>query len=254
VTTPGTSSTDFGTSRSRSARAATCHENAGEAGAGCFRPETVAGTLLATPGNVIVDRSAKIPREAQIRSISSRRAFLHAGTAALAFALFPRLARATLARGLSLEELAHASDNALVGTVLDAHCSWAVVARQRSIVTDTRMRVEEVLAKRNPDSSEVLVRTLGGAIGRMGERVDGQPRFSVGERAVVFLLTPTEGSRFVAGWAQGHYPLRADARGVRKLAPSPGLPELLRREGSAVQRLSGLELSAAREAILEVLR
>ena len=39
--------TDFGTSRSRSARAATCHEGAGEAGASCSRLEKCRGAYAA---------------------------------------------------------------------------------------------------------------------------------------------------------------------------------------------------------------
>jgi hypothetical protein len=49
--------------------------------------------------------------------------------------------------------------------------------------------------------------------------------------------------------AQGHFPLRADTKGVLKLAPSPDLAELVRPDGSAVARLSGQTLSVCQRLI-----
>jgi hypothetical protein len=163
-----------------------------------------------------------------------------AGAAAGAFS---GTASATVVRALSLPALVQGSRRVVVVTALDAESHYEELGRRRRVVTDTRVRVEDVLAKAPTNERELMVRTLGGAIGRLGERVHGQAQLRLGEVCVAFLLEGPDGLHYVNGMAQGHYPLRERA-GLR-LERSPDLPEILDFESSAVKALVGSQLGEA---------
>lgn len=175
------------------------------------------------------------------------------GAAALGFGelCLPRLARATLFRGLSLEELAQTSQLIVLGTALEADSHWETLGGRRRIVTDTRVRVDDVLEKGSPDS-EVMVRTLGGTVGDIAALVPGEALLNLHERAVLF-LSPQARVQRVTGMAQGHYPLLVDAKKTWRLTPSPRGAELVGKANLAVKRLTGLELPQARALIREAL-
>ena len=150
-------------------------------------------------------------------------------------------------RALSLDALVQSSRRIVVVTALSAECHFEELGRRRRIVTDTRVRVEEGLAKADGVESELLVRTLGGAVGELGERVHGQAQWVTGEPCVAFLLQGPDGLHYVNGMAQGHYPIRGAAR--RLLAQSPDLPDIVNFDGSAVKALVGSELGLARDRV-----
>jgi hypothetical protein len=149
-------------------------------------------------------------------------------------------------RALTLDSLVQGSRRILVVTALGSECHFEDLGRRRRIVTDTRLRVEEGLAKADGVERELLVRTLGGSIGELGERVHGQAQLVIGEPCVAFLLQGPDGLHYVNGMAQGHYPLKS-AR--RLLTQSPDLPEILGYDSSAVKALVGSELGAARDRV-----
>jgi hypothetical protein len=177
----------------------------------------------------------------------TRRCFLGS---ALGFAtvLKAGAADATLARGLTLHELAAASGHACVATPLEAHCEWATFGNNRVIVTDTRVRVEESVW-REPPGRELIVRVLGGRIGTLGEHVDGQARLVLGEPGVFFLIGSSDALQFITGAAQGHYPLKRDDQGAARLTPSPFLPTLVKPGQAAIERLRSRTVPEARELI-----
>ena len=173
----------------------------------------------------------------------SRRGLLVGLASGAVASTFGSNASATVMRALTLASLVQGSRRVLVVTALDAESHFEELGRRRRIVTDTRVRVEEGLAKAEGTDRELLVRTLGGAVGRQGERVHGQAQWITGEACVAFLLQGPDGLHYVNGMAQGHYPLRGS--GLRQLHRSPDLPEILNFETSAVKALVGSELSAA---------
>jgi hypothetical protein len=183
----------------------------------------------------------------------NRRALLKASLAGVLLVTHTSSSQAALSRGLSLEQLARKSDRTLLVTPLEAWCSWVVIRGRRAIVTDTRVRVEERLGRRVADDGELLIRTLGGVIGDLGERFGGQPEFRTGRAGLVFLTSQSDVA-FVTGMAQGHYLLRRDERGVERLSPSPHFPKLLDTHGSAARRLAGADLPVARRLISEALQ
>ncbi len=176
----------------------------------------------------------------------SRREWL-LGALALAVSGTTRPAGATLLRGLTLPALVARSQRVAVIEPLSASCRYALIGGRRSIVTDTLVRIHELWG--DGAERELVLRTLGGRLDGVGELVHGQPQLSPGERGVAFLTLGRSGREWWAtGMAQGHYPLRAaDPSWI--LQANRGLPSLVDVEHSAVRRLVGRELGAARELV-----
>lgn len=138
----------------------------------------------------------------------------------------------------------------MVISALAAESHFEELGRRRRVVTDTRVRVEETLAKGGSVERELMVRTLGGSIGRLGELVHGQARLRMGEQCVAFLLKGPDGLHYVNGMAQGHYPLSSEK--LRRLLMSPGMPKIVDYDHSAVKELVGTELGRAAARIREL--
>jgi hypothetical protein len=154
---------------------------------------------------------------------------------------------------LSLNELVSASAHVVVATAGESRSVWEDLPGGRRIVTYTRFQVERSIGGASPGEA-VEVRTLGGVVGSIGQAVTGDAKIAKGERALLFLasLAKTEKGFVVAGMAQGHFPLRADAKGTVRLAPSPNAGSLLPRPGpviSAREELVGADLEGAAQRI-----
>lgn len=182
-----------------------------------------------------------------------RRGFVRVATAGALGLLASRSALASLARALPVEELIGRSQHVLVGEPLDTESVWEQVGQRRHIVTYTRVRTLELLAGADPHQDELLVRTLGGRVGDLGELVHGEAVLEVGARGVLFVM-PTRGVLACTAMAQGHYPLLHDAAGIERLRRSPEALELLAEEGSAVRRLNGLQVTEARALLRSAVR
>jgi hypothetical protein len=150
-------------------------------------------------------------------------------------------------RSVSLSVLTKGSRGVAIVTPLTAESHYEDLGRRRRIVTDTRVRIEESIAKAEGMDSELLVRTLGGSVGDVGERVHGQVQWALGKPCVAFLLQGPDGVHYVNAMSQGHYPLIE--RAGRRLTTSPDLPEILDADSSAVKLLAGSELGKARNLI-----
>ncbi len=178
----------------------------------------------------------------------ARRALLAAGVCGLGALLLPRMAQATLFRGLSLPELVKASELIVLATPLDASSHWEMLGGRQRIVTDTRVRVEDVVAKNAPSDGELLVRTLGGTVGERAALVYGEAALFLNQTSMLFMLRDA-GVLRVTGMAQGHYPLFADANRALRLMQSPHPPELVGDAEPAMHILPGQELSRARALV-----
>ncbi len=177
-----------------------------------------------------------------------RRALLGAGACGLCALLLPRRAEASLFRGLSLLDLSQVSELILVATPLSASSHWETLGGRRRIVTDTRVRVEDVVAKSVPADGELLVRTLGGTVGERAALVYGEAALFLNQTSVLFMVQ-SAGALRVTGMAQGHYPLLADPSQTLHLTPSPRAPELVGDAEPAMHVLAGQELGHARALI-----
>ncbi len=181
----------------------------------------------------------------------SRRHFLASaalGTAAATLPWAARPAHASVSRALTLEQLAKASHACVAGTPVHSESHWETIGGHRRIVTETRLLVEEVVGGELEDT-EIMVQTLGGQVGDIGQIVHGEAVLIRNRRAIVFLSARGRVSS-VTAMAQGHYPVRIDDEGVARLALSPRLGRLVgSKDSSAAVRLRDRELSNARSLI-----
>ena len=90
----------------------------------------------------------------------------------------------SVVEGLELEELAAESDRIVLGRVL---FSESFLRRDGQIWTWHRIEVEREIRGDAPADDEVIVETMGGQIGEIGMRVEGEASFQVGERVLVFV-------------------------------------------------------------------
>jgi hypothetical protein len=180
-----------------------------------------------------------------------RRRVLAALAAGCATSVWPRAAQATLLRGLPLELLTKHSNTIVVGRALESSSRWLTIGGRKRIVTDTRFAVEATLIPAT-SAAELTVRTHGGRVGQVGERVHGEPELALHATCMLFLVQ-AEAVHHVLGMAQGHYPLRDGIGRARRLRASPQLPALVHVERSAVRLLAGRELGAAEAMIRKAL-
>lgn len=158
-----------------------------------------------------------------------------------------------MARALPLEALVARSRHVLLGEPLESYSVWERIRDRKHIVTYTRVRAHELLGGAEPESDELLLRTLGGRVGELGELVHGEARLRLGDRGVLFVM-PAAGALSVTAMAQGHYPLQRDAAGVEWLKRSPAASELVDEANSAVRRLPGLKVQEARALVQQAVR
>jgi len=131
---------------------------------------------------------------------------------AIAFVLFvvPAIRATTLAR-LSIDQLAAAADGVARVRCTGAESRW----ENGAIWTVTTFDVLEPMKGNLP--KQVVVRLPGGKVGHMTAAVDGTPRFSSGEEAIVFLERARNGGYSVAGWVEGTFRIAQDARTQREI-------------------------------------
>lgn len=110
---------------------------------------------------------------------------------------------------------------------------WALArSGDKKIYTYIDLNVLEVL-KGDLSTGNILVRTLGGKIGKVGLRVAGSAELNVGEEVVLLLRTGETGSSpvyEVQGMMMGKFNLRENHRGEQVLSgpglsPPPGFDE-----------------------------
>lgn len=147
-------------------------------------------------------------------------------------------AEAAVSLDLSLSDLVVASPLVVLATPLDHRSVWEEdESLGRRIVTYTRVRVERALDGESRVEGEVWVRTFGGTVGSVGQRVEGEAALVPGEEAVLFLQKRLDGTHAISGMALGHYPLRKRDDGKRILSPSP-------RVGLVIRNLTKNEVAA----------
>jgi hypothetical protein len=171
--------------------------------------------------------------------LSRRRAIALALALALGTLTMPRPGAASLVLALDVDELARRSDRVVVGEVVSVHGAWDDARRA------IRSTIEVVVSEswKGPVSSARRIRIvqLGGELGDVVTQVHGLPRFSEGERAVLFLQGDESASALV-GLGQGKRPLSFDPA-TRRWMVAPG-----DRSAAVVRAPDGTLRPAPREA------
>lgn len=126
-------------------------------------------------------------------------------------------AHAGLAFAVSLKQLVKVADLVVEGTAEESTSVWEEIpGAGRRIVTYTRIAIDDTAYGKQ--QKEVWVRTLGGIVDKVGQRVEGEAMLSSGSRALLFLKVREDGTHSVAEMAQGHFHVTPDT--ARKLVPS----------------------------------
>jgi hypothetical protein len=162
-------------------------------------------------------------------------------------------AHASQSVAVTLEDLVRRSRRIALVTPLGGTGYWETVGGRRRIVTYHRIQIDE-LVDGDSDSGELVVRTLGGRVGKIGQVVYGEAVLLRAHPSLLFLRELGDGAHAVTARAQGHFPLLADAAGVRRLRVSPNRAQLIRAEDSAARRLVGRDVTEAKRLIRQTSR
>ena len=137
--------------------------------------------------------------------------------AAFLFAATPP-ATASIVPYLGLEDLGREGQVIVLGEVTAVDPGMSDDGR--IIVTRVTVRIDRAL-KGGP-RERVTLEIPGGTLGGTTLVASGAPRFSVGERVVLFLEPQAAGRFGVTGWNQGRFTVRRDPRTGRDLVTQPG--------------------------------
>ncbi|MFO0676037.1 MAG: hypothetical protein U0169_05855 [Polyangiaceae bacterium] len=128
------------------------------------------------------------------------------GFALLGFGLLatcPSPADASVSIAVLFEDLLEQSSAAGVLVPAEEHAVW----EGGRIVTYTRLRMERAVAGDVGTGQDVWVRSLGGVVGDIGQRVDGEATFTMGRPSLLFLQAAAAGTWVVSARAQGQFPI-----------------------------------------------
>jgi hypothetical protein len=114
-----------------------------------------------------------------------------------------RPAAATLAVPATVEELTRSSDAVVRGVVTSVESRWS--RNHRRISTYVEVTVQDSGLWRGSAPSHLTVVVPGGAVGEIGQQVDGAATFTQGEEVVVFLHHAGAAFFQVNGYAQGKF-------------------------------------------------
>jgi len=162
-------------------------------------------------------------------------------------------ANGSIVEGLELGELVSHADRIVLGRVL---FSESFQRPDGQFGTWHRIGVERELRGRAPDEQEVIIETMGGQIGDLAMRVEGEPSFTVGERVLVFIR---DGGPYTAfrpvGMGQGVMRVRRE-RGVETVTQNREGLMLVRRnaQGRLERTLGALPERQRLDALLSKLR
>jgi len=151
------------------------------------------------------------------------------------------LALASVSIAVTWDNLLKQSSAAIIGTPIDASAAW----QPDHIYTSTRVKVSRVIASAAPLPSEITVRTMGGIVGDVGQRVEGEPALQPGQPCLLFLHAGPGGTFEVTARAQGQYLVVSDA--------SKTPVQMLRaiEAGAVVLPQAGAPIVLARQALHE---
>ena len=162
-------------------------------------------------------------------------------------------ANGSIVQGLELQELVAHADRIILGRVL---FSESFQRADGQLGTWHRIAVEREIRGSAPDEQEVIVETLGGQMGDIAMRVEGEPSFRVGERVLVFVR---DGGPYTAfrpvGMGQGVMRVRTE-QGVETVTQSREGLMLVRRDaqGRLERSLGALPKTERLDVVLSKLR
>lgn len=161
-------------------------------------------------------------------------------------------ASATTLLPMDLTALSTTADRVLLATVEKVE-SHPLHDGNPYIVTDVTVRCERELLG-VPAGGRFVVRTLGGVVGDIGQRVYGEANYRVGEQVLLF-ASERSGAFYTTGMAQGALHVYRDAGGVLRVDVQVGDGEIATLGGGpASGQASVAESGRALEDVLAQVR
>lgn len=124
--------------------------------------------------------------------------------------LVPSAAQASVVEAMSLADLTREAEVIVVARVDGQRARYDAHGR---IVTDVSLRIEESLHGRLAPGARVTALRLGGALGDLGLRVEGEASYVDGERVILFArwyTTPAGAFLRPVGMSQGVLPITSE--------------------------------------------
>jgi hypothetical protein len=172
------------------------------------------------------------------------------GLAALAPLALTEVAEASVSIAIPFDTLVHESTAVAFATPIAESSVW----EGGRIVTYTQLHVDTRVAGDAGSGDPVWIRTLGGAVGHLGQSVEGEASFTVGRQSLLFLRALSAGMYTVTARAQGQFPVVLDDGNELRVHKSSGVGAIVppRPPSGAVLAVSvlhGLKLTEATQAV-----
>jgi hypothetical protein len=132
-------------------------------------------------------------------------------------------ARASVSVAATWEGLVKESSAVAVVTATDSHGAW----ENGRIFTYTHVHVDRALAGELGTGADAWVRTMGGEVGNIGQRVEGEAVFELGKPSLLFAQPGPSGSFHVTARGQGAFPVTASEKEPPRLTRGASLGALI---------------------------
>jgi len=127
--------------------------------------------------------------------------------------LLVSMSRSSIVFKLEGTTLAEEADLILIGLVKEGVSEE--IKEEGGIFTFTTLAVQEVI--KGPVISEIVIKEMGGTVGRRASMVLGAPRFFKGEKVLVFLRNTGGGFFSVLGLSQGKFSIVKEPASGREM-------------------------------------
>jgi hypothetical protein len=162
-----------------------------------------------------------------MRRTSARWILLGVVIVVAALASASRDARASVSIAVTYDALLRDSAAVVLATAVEQRSVW----EGTHIYTYSRVHVATSVAGELKPEEETWVRTLGGAVGNIGQRVEGEAVFTVGRPSLVFLRRDRTGTYAVTARAQGQFGLYLDEQSALHVERSRAMGALFSPKG-----------------------
>ena len=132
-------------------------------------------------------------------------------------------ANASISIAVTMDGLLSYSSAAVVAIPAEERAVW----ENGRIYTYTRVLVDRAVAGELAPGGEAWIRTMGGIIGKIGQRVEGEAVFVTGRPSLVFLHPGPVGAFEVTARGQGQFPVVLDEQKTVRLIRSSVVGALL---------------------------
>jgi hypothetical protein len=136
--------------------------------------------------------------------------------------LFCLPAVGTSVRAPGFETLVDRAELIFTGRVLGQRSEWKNIDGSRSIVTLVSFHVDAIHKGRA--ESRITLQFLGGTVGNVTMDVAEMPRFTVGEKAVLFVEGNGLSASPIIGFFHGRFPIRKSSEQAEEVLRHDGAP------------------------------